>query len=453
MIEVDSRPHYLIESYNSIKGLLAAFGPEELQVLRERALKSFEIQGLPTTADEEFKYVSLKAIDEGRFAPAYGATVNRHQSETAVMGHIDAITVVFVNGQYAPELSNTHALPANVFVGSLADGFLTHREQIDAHLSKIATLEGRLGSTNDDRFVNLNTAFLSEGAFLYVGKGVDLNQPVHFRFVSEANHGPFMAHPRVLIVLEESSSAKVIESYVGLSGTYATNTVTEIYLGEDALMEHTRAQFETGSSVHIANIATHQEASSVFTSNNINFGSHIARVDLNVYLNGEHTETWLNGVNVATGHQVVDNHTRIDHAKPNCNSFEVYKSILDDKAIGIFNGKIFVYEDAQKTDAKQTNQGILLSKEATFNTKPQLEIFADDVKCTHGATVGQLQEDALFYFRARGVPKLQAQALLVYAFAAEALDKITIAQVKDALESQLYKKLNVSETIPDPTTA
>jgi Fe-S cluster assembly protein SufD len=193
--------------------------------------------------------------------------------------------------------------------------------------------------------------------------------------------------------------------------------------------------------VHIANIAVHQEAQSVFTSTNVNFGGHSARNDINVWLNGEYTETWLNGANVATGTQVIDNHTRLDHAMPNCQSFEVYKTILKDQSEGVFNGKIFVYEDAQKTDAKQTNQAILLSPTATMNTKPQLEIFADDVKCTHGATIGQLREDAMFYLRARGIEKSKAEALLVYAFAAEVIEKIGPHDVRASLEAALFTKL------------
>jgi Fe-S cluster assembly protein SufD len=208
-----------------------------------------------------------------------------------------------------------------------------------------------------------------------------------------------------LVVLEDGADAKLIESYVGLKGIYFTNAVTEVYLGPDAILEHTKYQEETEGAVHIANLAVHQEESSIYTSNLTNFGGQIVRNDINTWLNGEHSETWLNAATVGLRNQVIDNHTRIDHAKPNCNSFEVYKQILGDRAVGIFNGKIFVYEDAQKTDAKQTNQAILLSPTATVNTKPQLEIFADDVKCTHGATIGQLREDALFYLQARGIPK------------------------------------------------
>jgi Fe-S cluster assembly protein SufD len=284
-----------------------------------------------------------------------------------------------------------------------------------------------------------------------VPRNVELVRPIHIVFLSRADHGPFVSHPRTLAVFEAHTSAKLLETYFGLGGVYFANSVTEVVLGPDAIVEHTKYQQENGDSVHISNLSVHQESASTYTSNAANFGGRLVRNDLNVWLNGEHTETWLNGANVGTGGQVVDNHTRIDHAKPNCNSFEVYKSILRDRAAGVFNGKIFVYKDAQKTDAKQTNQGILLSPTATYNTKPQLEIFADDVKCTHGATVGQLREDALFYLRSRGIPRREAEALLVYAFAAEVLEKVTIEDAREALVQVLFEKLAETEPLPAKT--
>ena len=245
----------------------------------------------------------------------------------------------------------------------------------------------------------------------------------------------------MLIVLEDGATAKVIESYVGLDGVYFNNAVTEVVLGRDAVLEHNRVVAETSDSVHVGNLAIHQEASSVYTSNSFVLGGKIARNDVNVWHAGAHIETWLNGAFVITDGQVVDNHTRIDHAFPDCRSFEVYKHVIRDQSTGIFNGKIFVYEDAQRTDAKQTNQALLLSSNATMNTKPQLEIFADDVKCTHGATIGQLSEDSMFYLRARGIPKAEAQALLVYAFAGEVINKVTVPDLRAALEAAVYEKL------------
>lgn len=449
MIDLKSTPHSLIENFSLMKGLLSTYGPDSFQVLREQAFRSFSEFGLPTTKDEEFKYLSLKALEDGHFAPAYGATIDRYQVEQTAVGQVDAITVTFVNGEYAPELSSAHLLPKGVFIGSIRDGLAAHEESIVRHLGEIATLKGKLGTTNDERFVYLNTAYLTDGAFVYLPKGVSLELPVHILYLTSADHGPLVSFPRTLIVLEENSDAKVLETYLGIEGVYFTNAVTEVFLGESAILEHTRFQDEQIESVHIGVNAVHQGADSIYTSNNVTFGARIARNDVNVWLDGEHTETWLNGASVGFGHQAIDNHTRIDHAKPNCNSFEVYKTILGDHALGVFNGKIFVYEDAQKTDAKQTNKAILLSPTATINTKPQLEIFADDVKCTHGATIGQLREESLFYLQSRGIPKPEAQGLLVYAFAAEVLEKITIPTVRDILEKALFEKLKESQKLPD----
>lgn len=441
MTDLLTKPMSLIDAYPQVRDVLASFGPDWLRDVRATAFDRFEAAGVPTTKDEEFKYVSLRVLEEGGFKPAYGATVERHALEASSLGKIDAITVAFINGQAAPEISSAHALPKGVFVGSLEDGFGIYPEVAERWLTKVATLDGKLGSSNDTRFVDLNTAYLGEGAFVYLPKNAVLDRPIHIVYVTQADHGPLASHPRTLVVLEENAQAKLIESYVGLDGVSFTNAVTEVVLGRRAILEHTKSQQEGEDSAHLASTFVHQESDSTYTSNVANFGGKIVRHDLNVWLNGEHTETWLNAASVGTDNQVVDNHTRIDHAKPNCHSFETYKAVLRDHATGVFNGKIFVYEDAQKTDAKQTNQAILLSPTATINTKPQLEIFADDVKCTHGATVGQLREDALFYLRARGVPKKQAQALLVYAFAAEVLEKITVDDVREALEAALFEKL------------
>lgn len=446
MLDLQKRPLQVEENHHQLRELLGTYGPASLQDVRDAALLRFLSAGVPTQKDEEFKYVSLRVLEEGRFGPAYGATIDRHEANETPLGKLDAITLSFINGQYAPELSSADSLPDNVFVGELRDGLMIHEETVLRHLGKIASLEGKLGTTNDERFVDLNTAFLSEGALVLVPRGVALERPIHLQFLNRADHGPYAVHPRVMIIAEDAAQVKVVESYVGLKGLYFSNSVTEVFAGKDSIIEHTKFQLETPDSVHLATIAIHQETGSTYTSTNINLGAKIARNDVNVWGAGEHTETWLNGAAVGMGEQVIDNHTRIDHAQPNCHSFEVYKSVLGDKASGVFNGKIFVYKDAQKTDAKQTNQALLLSPQAGMNTKPQLEIFADDVKCTHGATVGQLREDAMFYLRARGIPKKEAEALLVYAFAAEALDRVTIDEVRHTVENLIFAKLHGERT-------
>lgn len=435
--------HSLLNNYSAIKDLLAALGPDELVDRRSNAFERFKLLGIPTVKNEEWKYTSLRGLQETQFQPAYGANIFREDLKETLAGKIEAATLGFVNGEFAPEISTEQVLPDGVAFCTLQDAYNTHRSLVLAHLGAIAAKgDGKLGAHNDAPFVELNTAFLGEGAFLYVPKNVKVEIPLQFLFVSKADHGPLAAHPRMLILLEEGAEASVLETYIGLEGVYFNNVVTEIFVARNAHLEHTKIQAETESAFHIATIEARQEGDSVYTSTTVGFGGAIVRNDVNLWLNGEHTESWLNGVHVGKGHQVLDNHTRIDHAKPNCNSFEVYKSVLDDRAQGVFNGKIYVYEDAQKTDAKQTNKALLLSPTAQFDTKPQLEIFADDVKCTHGATIGQIREDAKFYLQSRGIPEKQAEGLLVYAFAAEVLEKIGVPSAVEALEAALFAKLN-----------
>lgn len=444
-LTVSEKHHTLISNYEMMRPLLAAYGPPELQKLRDEAMRRFSEVGLPTHKDEEFKYTPFNSVRESEYQPAYGSTVFRGDLKPSPLDGIKAVTISFVNGEFAPELAVEGALPEGVILKELREAVDENYELIAPYLSKVHTLDDKLGSTNDERFRWLNTAFIGEGAFLYIPKGVTVESLIHVQFVNRADFGLLASFPRLLIVLEEGASAKVLESHFGLSGEYFSCAVTEISLGDRANLEHIRLQHETNEATHVGTVAVRQGANSVLSSNNIQLGAKTSKVDVNVGVAGEHAETWLNGAYAGLGEQVLDNHTRIDHEVPNCNSFEVYKGILGGRATGVFNGKIFVYEDAQKTDAKQTNQAILLSPTAVVNTKPQLEIFADDVKCTHGATVGQLREDALFYLRARGIPKRQAQALLVYAFAAEVMEKISNEPLRHALEKALSDKLHEDE--------
>lgn len=429
-------PHFA-----DLKPLLEATGPAWIHSARERAFSEFEAVGIPTVRDEEFKYLPLHPLTEWKLAPAHGATLDRAQVSKLTLGQIDAITLTFINGQFAPEVSTDDLLPDGVFVLPFEDAFLAMPAVFEKWLGKVATTDEKLGTTNDDRFIALNTAFLQDGACVFVPRNTKVVRPIHLQFVSDASVSPIAIHPRVLVVLEDHAEAVILESHAGQAGSYFTNPVTEVVLGAGAQLEHIRYQDETDSAVHIGNLAVHQSENSVLNSIVAQFGASIARLDATVWVGGSNAETWLNGASVGRGEQRIDNHTRIDHAMPHCQSFEVYKTILDDHAHGVFNGKIFVYQDAQKTDAKQTNQGLLLSPTAELDTKPQLEIFADDVKCTHGATVGQLREDALFYLRARGIPKKEAEALLVYAFAAEVFEKISEPTIQSAIEARLFEKL------------
>jgi Fe-S cluster assembly protein SufD len=303
---------------------------------------------------------------------------------------------------------------------------------------------GKIASTEDHTFAALNTALFEDGVVVHLSKGAEVPEVLEIVHVTEGD--AMIVAPRVLIVAEENSRVQIVETYVtNGNATSVTIPVTEVVVHPYANVEHVRVQDEAVTNHHIALWQVHQHRDSEYRSYNVAFGASLGRTDQNIYLDGEHIVTRLDGVVVANGDQLLDNHTKLDHAKPNCNSFEIYKQIVDDRATVVFNGKIFVHQDAQKTDAKQTNQALLLSPTATIDSKPQLEIFADDVKCTHGATVGQLEELPLFYMKQRGVPHEQAQAILVYAFAAEVLELISNDEVKHNLEARLFTKLGIED--------
>jgi Fe-S cluster assembly protein SufD len=281
-----------------------------------------------------------------------------------------------------------------------------------------------------------------DGAFLHVPDGVVLEQPLQILFISAVDQ-PAVSHPRTLIVLGERSQARIIETYVGVEADthYFANAVTEVFVGESAVLDHYKVQQESVGAFHIGSMHVHAARSASFSSHSFSLGGKLVRNDALATLDGEGAEVTLNGLYLADGDRLVDNHTTIDHARAHCPSHEVYKGILGGRARAVFNGKIIVRQDAQKTDAKQTNRALLLSDDALINTKPQLEIFADDVKCTHGAAIGQLDEDAIFYLRARGLTFFEARDMLIHAFAGEILERVQIEPLKTALESELYAQL------------
>jgi len=290
-------------------------------------------------------------------------------------------------------------------------------------------------------FTALNTALTEDGAFVYIPTGAVVPDPIHVLYFS-TSATPIVTHPRTIVVVGDNSQVKLVETYGGPAAeTYFTNAVTEIVGGERSLVEHYRVQRESFSAHHVSSTHIYLEKAAVFSQQNIVLGGGLVRNDIGAVLDAEGIECTVNGLYLGHGRRLIDNHTAIVHAKPHCVSHEIYKGMLDDHSRGVFNGKIFVRPDAQKTDAKQTNQVLLLSDHATINTKPQLEIYADDVKCTHGATVGQLDEESLFYLRARGIGHEQARAMLIHAFASDIIDRVTIEPLREALESQLLEQL------------
>jgi len=415
------------------------------QPLRQAAIARFAELGFPTTHDEEWKYTNVAPMTRIPFQPAQ-RLAPASASEALAAAAIPALVctqLVFVNGHYVPELSAQQALSQGVEVGSLALALASRPSWLEAHLARYASVE-------EQAFVALNTAFMQDGAYVYIPRGRVVEVPIHLVFISLPQEEPTVSHPRNLLVLDDDTQASVIESYIGLGhNVYLTNAVTEFVLGQNARAEHCKLQWESSSAFHIATMQVHQARSSTFVSHAITQGGALARHDINVVLNGEGGENTLNGLFMATDQQHIDNQTRIDHVMPHCTSREFYKGILAGKSRGVFNGKIVVHKDAQQTDARQTNKNLLLSQDASIDTKPQLEIFNNDVKCAHGSTIGRLDANALFYLRTRGLGEEDARSLLTYAFASELVNRISLEPLRTKLNDLVLNWLPHSQRVKE----
>lgn len=404
--------------------------------LRENAYTEFEKLGVPTTKHEEWKYTNLKPVAEKAFR--LGGAVSEAVKELvkqSIFSALDANLLVFVNGLYDAGLSRIVEQEQTIIIGNLQQERLKQPALFEKHFGKYAQVEGLAMNA-------LNTALLSDGAFVYVPEGKKAERPVVVLNISDASETNTLAQPRNLIIVEEQASATIIEAYYA-TGTHAsfTNVVTEAYVGCNAHLEHYKIQQQAGESYQNNFTQIFQEADTNINHVTLTLDGTLVRNNLHFYMNGERCNSLLYGLYVTDGKDFVDNHTRVDHAKPNCFSDEKYKGILKDQSTAVFNGKILVHLDAQKTNAYQRNQNILLSEEATVNTKPQLEIFADDVKCTHGATIGQLEEEQLFYLRSRGIPENVARKILLNAFADDIAEKIKIPELVTLLETEIDQKL------------
>ena len=387
--------------------------------LRRRAIDRFAESGFPTDRREEWRFTDVTPIAETAFKPARG-TANPNQFSALARGPLKDCQITFVDGRHAPAFSSPD-LPKGIRVESIANALDSDRL-------------GSLASIDANPFTALNTAFMADGAIVEIPAGVEVDRPIHLLFLSSLHGEPYVTHPRILVVMGENSGATIVESFLGpAGGTYFTNAVTEVFLEDGARLSYTKVQRESLEAFHVAAFQARQGRSSTLTHHSISLGAALARNDFGTVLNGEGAECTLNGLYEVAGSQHVDHHTMIDHAVPHGHSSELYKGILGGRARAVFDGRILVRKDAQKTRAEQTNRNLILSKEALVHTKPQLEIFADDVKCRHGATIGQLDEDVLFYLRSRGIGLEDARRLLVHAFASEIVDGVRT----DAVRSQL----------------
>ena len=398
---------------------------------RRAALDRFSALGLPTQKNEDWHFTSVQSIGQAQLAPVKSVepAVTRFDIENLELGRMNWPTIVFVNGRFSRILSRLDELATGVQVISLADILATKPPLAEKYL-------GRIAAFDQHTFTALNTAFVHDGAFVHVARGTEALVPVRILHVADGSAAGGVISPRTLIVAEDNASISIVESFVATTDAeYFTNAVTEVVVGAGARVNHYKTQNESRSAFHVGTVEAHQERDSHFSSFSMATGSRLSRTNIYTVLDGEGSGATLNGLYMVDGEQHVDHQTRIEHAQPNCFSREVYKGILDGSSHGVFNGKVFVHPIAQKTDGKQSNNNLLLSDKAHVDTKPQLEIFADDVKCTHGATVGRIDEIALFYMKSRGIDASSARDLLTYAFAAEVLEQIELEELKQELES------------------
>jgi Fe-S cluster assembly protein SufD len=400
-----------------------------LSALRERGFARFSEVGFPTTRDEDWRFTNVTAIAQTPFQLARDARGSGIYAETLDACRIPGATCqfVFVNGRYAPQLSDPGTLPETVRVGSLAKAIAENGKSVEAHL-------GRYLNIQRDAFSALNTAFIEDGAYVYLPRGTVLEAPICFLFISLPGAEPEMTNPRNLVVAEDGTEAAVVEDYVSLgSGVSFSNAVTELVAGENALISHYLIEREDRQAYNVSTLRVQQARSSNVSSHSVLLGGGLVRNNVHPVLAGEGGECLINGLFIGNGRQHMDNYMLVEHASPHCSSRQFYNGILDGHSHGVFHGRIIVHKDAQKTDAKQTNRNLLLSDDAQIDTKPQLEIYADDVKCTHGATIGQVEENALFYMRSRGIEESAARRLLLLAFANECLDRMKSAPVREYL--------------------
>ena len=399
-----------------------------LERLREDAGQRFSELGYPTTHNEDWRFTSVAPIARATFVPGQPAT--GPGSVESRGGH----HLLFFNGHYVPEFSLP---PEGIEIGGLAQALREQPELVEPHLARYAGYQ-------DQAFVALNTSSFKDGALVHIPRGVVFEEPIQLVFVSLSNGRPTVSHPRNLILAGPDSHATIVETYMGGGRQpYFTNAVTELVAGDHTVIDHYKLQTESPSAYHVATLQVQVGRDANFRSHSVSFGGALVRNDVNAVLS-EGCECTLNGLYLVSGEQHIDNHTSIDHAKPHAASHELYKGILDGRSSAVFSGKILVRKDAQKTDAKQTNKNLVLSEEAVINTKPELQIHADDVRCTHGATIGQLDPEGIFYLQSRGIGLAEARNLLIYAFARDIVDRVKVAPLREELERTVLEKLHAN---------
>ncbi|HWD92738.1 MAG TPA: Fe-S cluster assembly protein SufD [Verrucomicrobiae bacterium] len=415
--------------------------PAWLFPLRKAGISSFAEQGFPTLKDEDWRFTNVAPIARLPFKPVLQQARDQAAADLlpgAVFANLAGSRLVFVNGHYAADLSSVGALPAGVKVSNLAAALAHDSALVEKHLGRYAQAQG-------NAFAALNQAFFSDGVFIHVPAGMTVEEPIQLIFISSAKQAGETIQPRNLIIADANSKLTVVESYLSVGNApYFTNAVTELVAGDNARLEHVKFQDEAADAYHVATIQGEFGRTSHVTVHSFAVGAKLSRNNIRAKLVGEGLECILNGLYLTKDEQLADHHMIVEHAQPHCASHEYFNGILDDKSKGVFHGRILVRQIAQKTDAKQTNKNLLLSDDATADTKPQLEIYADDVKCTHGATIGQLNDESIFYLRSRGIDTETARRMLIHAFAGEIIERIQCEGAREELNKLVWDRIEAN---------
>ncbi|MCF8241711.1 MAG: Fe-S cluster assembly protein SufD [Melioribacteraceae bacterium] len=433
-----TRPNeWYVSNFEKFESKLNGQSESFVHTIRKDAINRLNEMEFPTTRDEEWKYTNVAPLLKNDFLPTYSfenPKINSEDLRKYIFENFECDILVFVNGLFNDELSKVGKLPSGAVVDSLNNVIKNNPDLIKDKFNTLTKVQ--------NAFNALNNAYGVDGAVIFIPDGIILERPIQLVYLGGNGTDKVLSLPRNLIIAGKNAQAKILANYAGYGDVpYFTNTVTEIFADESAIIDYYKTQHENTNSYHIDRTDINQKGKSVFSHTAFSFGGLLVRSDINSELEGEFMECNYYGLNLARENQHVDTHTFVDHAKPNCQSNELYKTILDDKARGVFSGKIMVRQDAQKTNAYQSNKAVLLSKTATIDSKPQLEIYADDVKCSHGATVGSLDEEAYMYIRSRGIPDDLAKSMLIRAFANDVVDNVKIEEVKEQLNHLIFEHL------------
>jgi Fe-S cluster assembly protein SufD len=432
-----------LDQYGRLASILPGGALPWLAERREEALERFRSQGFPTKRAEAWKYTNLRSLEKLTFEPAplTGGLINIDVLPTVMPANQALHRLVFVDGAYRAELSSGEELPPGIALMPLSEALSTHTHLLEQYL-------GRIGDNAASPFQSLNTAFLSDGLLVHFTKGAVLSTPIEAVFIGTGFDAPTVHHPRLLVIAEANSEATLVEHHVGVgTGTYFANVVAEVVVGEGARLHHYKAQREGQNAFHVATTTVDLAKDASYDNFVLTMGARLSRNEIRTVLNGTGVECRLSGTYMLTGQQHGDTTTVIDHAQPQGTSREVYKGVIDQYAHAVFQGKIIVRPGSQKTDGYQLNRALLLSDTAEINSKPELEIYADDVKCSHGATAGELSDDQIFYLRARGIDRDSARDILTGAFLAEAIEEVRSEAVREAFLEQVEGWLSARRTV------